>query len=86
MEWIAIKDRLPKKDAPYLVFAESADPKKPFIQIAWYNPLGMSWSLIPTVWINAITHWMPLPRRPKARSPLAPDGRAARANSDGDKK
>ena len=64
MEWIAIKDRLPEKDGPYLVFAESADPNKPFIQIAWCEPNDYGWSLIPTVWVNALTHWMPLPTRP----------------------
>lgn len=65
MEWIAIKDRLPEKDAPYLVFAESADPDKPFIQIAWYKPDGFGWSLIPATWVKALTHWMPLPARPQ---------------------
>ena len=64
MEWISVNDKMPENDAPYLVFAESADPDKPFIQIAWYNPSRRLWELIPTAWSNFISHWMPLPSAP----------------------
>ena len=64
MKWISIEDKLPDKDAVYLIHAPSADPDKPFIHIAWYDP-DFGWSLLPKVWIPAITHWMPLPEPPK---------------------
>jgi len=65
MKWISIKDRLPDKDAPYLVFIPTADETKPLIQIAWHDPREYGWSNIATYWIDAITHWMELPDWPK---------------------
>lgn len=70
MEWISVKDKMPEEEGRYFVFAESKDPDKPFIQIAWYEPDGFGWSLVPSVWVKAITHWMPLPTRPLSRSPF----------------
>ena len=64
-KWISTKERLPTKDAAYLIHAESADPDKPFIHIGWYNPNGDGWSLVLKPFIEAITHWMPLPNPPK---------------------
>ncbi len=64
MNWIALKEKRPPSDAPYLAFMSTADEKKPFIQIAWYNP-DTGWSLINDYWVGAITHWMPLPDPPK---------------------
>lgn len=60
---------LPKVDAPCIVYAESADPDKPMIYQAWYDP-SFGWSLLPRVWIDAITHWMPMPKPPNKPSPL----------------
>jgi Protein of unknown function (DUF551) len=61
--WIAATDRLPSIDGSYLVHCPSADPDKPLIATAWYNP-NAGWSLLPDLWINAITHWMSLPAPP----------------------
>jgi hypothetical protein len=61
--WIPIKD-LPQKEGPYLVFIPSADPLKPFMEKAWYDPRGFGWSLIPDVLIKGITDWMPMPPPP----------------------
>lgn len=64
MNWISVKERLPKEDNKYLVFIPTADSGKPLQQIAWYNP-DTGWSLIIDYWVGAITHWMPLPSIPK---------------------
>jgi hypothetical protein len=63
--WIAVSERLPADDALYLVYAPSADPAKPLITTAWFEPDGFGWSLIVSYWIKAITHWMPLPEPPR---------------------
>jgi len=64
MKWISVKDRLPDRDAPYIVFIETADPDKPLMLIAWYRP-EFGFSGIVTYWIDAITHWMELPDWPE---------------------
>ena len=53
-EWTSVKDRLPENDGKYVV---------PFIGIAWYDP-NFGWSLLLKPFIEAITHWMPLPDLP----------------------
>lgn len=63
--WISVKDRLPEKDALYLIHAPSLDEKKPLITCAWYNPNLPGWSMLVECWLKAITHWMPLPEPPK---------------------
>jgi hypothetical protein len=67
-EWISVKDRLPDEDGKVIVHCPSADPDKPLIAMAWYDPRGFGWSLLPEVWIRAIRHWMPLPSPPKDQS------------------
>jgi hypothetical protein len=69
-KWINAQDRLPDKDAAYLIFAPSMDKKCPLIAIAWYQP-GIGWNLLPNVWRKAITHWMPLPKPPKKKRLLS---------------
>ncbi len=66
VEWIALADQLPTRDDRYLVYAPSADPDKPLIITAWYNPTNPTnpWSLLPEIWIDAITHWMEIPKPP----------------------
>ena len=64
MKWKPIS-QLPKKDAPFLIYAPSCDPKKPLIHIAWFEPKAKCWSLLPEMWLKGITHWMPLPKGPK---------------------
>ena len=63
MSWISMNDQLPKEDAPYLVYARTADPQASFIQIAWYEPDGFGWSLLPEAWVKAITHCCRCPNR-----------------------
>ncbi len=62
--WIPVAERLPDKDALYIVCAPSADPDRPMLSIAWYDPRGFGWSLLAGVWIEALTHWMPMPEPP----------------------
>ena len=64
-EWVSIQECLPKKDALYLIYAPSADPDKPFIHVAWFNPKNKLWTLNLQIWIDAMTHWMPLPEPPE---------------------
>jgi len=63
-EWINIKDRLPEKDALYIIHVETDDPDKPYINTAWYDPDNFGWSLLPESFVNSITHWMPMPLPP----------------------
>jgi hypothetical protein len=60
--WISIKDELPDKTGWYLIFAESEQPGKPFINMAFFN--GKKFIGLVDVWLNAISHWMPLPGPP----------------------
>lgn len=66
-KWIPVTERLPDSDGLVLIFAPSADPGKPLMQSAWYDPHpdGIGWSFLPKNWINAITHWMPMPPPPE---------------------
>jgi hypothetical protein len=64
MKWISVEEKLPEKGARYLVYALSADENRPLITIARYDPNGFGWSLLPKIWIPAITHWMELPAPP----------------------
>lgn len=54
---------LPERDASYLVFCRSADPRSPLTTTAWFQP-GVGWSALPQCWVEAITHWMELPKPP----------------------
>jgi len=62
-EWISINERLPREAGAYLIYAPSVDKDKPMKQTAWYEP-GLGWSLLPKIWIKAITHWRELPEDP----------------------
>jgi hypothetical protein len=61
--WISVKDKLPDEDGLVFIYAPSADKNKPLKQTAWYDP-KYGWSLLPQIWIDAITHWMYLPEDP----------------------
>lgn len=63
-EWISVKDILPDKDGPVLIYAPSADKDKPFIMMAWYDPSGFGWTA-PKFLLKHITYWMYLPEPPK---------------------
>lgn len=62
--WISVNDRMPDKDALYLVYSPSSDTRKPLIFCAWYSPDVPGWSGMASIWLMAITHWMPLPEPP----------------------
>jgi len=55
--WISVDDKLPLKEGTYLVHAPSQDPDRPLIGVDWWDG---KWSLLPDVWLEAITHWQPL--------------------------
>lgn len=63
--WTRLADAKPSKSAPYLIFAPSADPEKPLIHVAWFDPDEDQWSGLVECWLRAITHWMPLPEPPE---------------------
>lgn len=58
MEWIDATKRQPDKSGRYLVYAKSMDTDKPFYAVAFYDLVSLSWVGIPTIWANAISHWM----------------------------
>ena len=64
LHWIPIGDKMPDKDGMYIIHAESLDEDSPLITLAWYDPLS-GWSLMPAAFVDFITHWMPLPDKPK---------------------
>ena len=51
-------------DGPVLAYAESIDPDRPFVGVAWWD--GKKLTLMPYVWCEAATHIMPLPKGPAA--------------------
>jgi hypothetical protein len=69
MEWVSVKDRLPKYDVEVLAY----DPEFGGGEIGLFRlevdfkiKEGKWWSLYPGCWGNDyhITHWMPLPELP----------------------
>ena len=63
MKWIDIKDEKPTKDGLAIMLAPSADPDKPLIMLAWYDPKKDFWTGHPIGF--KVTHWMALPEAPK---------------------
>ena len=61
--WTSCSDKMPPKEGQYIIYAPSADPKRPLMAMAWYDE-NFGWSLVPNVWRRAITHWMKLPSEP----------------------
>lgn len=70
MEWISIKDRLPKEDCPVLIIV-SGQPAENITLVDAYELgsyyAGDGWCVEAYPWWeNArVTHWMPLPAPPK---------------------
>jgi hypothetical protein len=68
MEWINVKDRPIEGDE---FFIANFRDKPPFIALAWrytvHNPTGEFFKYTggSLIHMNNITHWMPLPPRPK---------------------
>lgn len=64
MEWIPVNNALPTEPGSYLVFAPTMNEAMPFITVAWFEPYWstkmVGWQLIPTVFIDSITHWCEL--------------------------
>lgn len=67
--WVPRSDREPDRDALYLVFAPSLDAESPLLVNAWYDKT-FGWSMLPQVWLDAITHWAPLPKWPLTEAEL----------------
>lgn len=73
MEWISVKDKLPRKHQPVLVFVPeneyhyrqfiaTVDEKKVWRDFEEFDPnILIDYSGL----YNTITHWMPLPKPPK---------------------
>jgi hypothetical protein len=66
-DWIPVEERLPDRDGPVLIYAPSADADCPLIYVAWHDPSGPEWSGLPRPWLDAITHWLPLPKHPEKK-------------------
>ena len=49
-------------DGPVLAYAKSADPRHPLVHQAWWD--GEKLSLLPEVWIYAVTHIRQMPEPP----------------------
>ena len=62
MDWISVKDELPKEYDKYIVYAPIEDGF--FIDKAWFDP-GRGWTRFPGVFVECITHWMQFPEPPK---------------------
>ena len=57
-EWISVKDRLPEKSGMYIIY----NPKWHFenrVFASYFHSLPSMWTY------SGVTHWMPLPERPK---------------------
>ena len=61
VKWIKASERLPEKGGWYLIYAPSEG--KPMINMAFWS--SGRFSGLVKVWIDAITHWMPLPEGPE---------------------
>lgn len=70
MNWISV-DNLPDNDGQVLIAVDMANGIK-HVAMAWYNPKD-GWSLVPSSWKSAITHWMEVPKPPK--KPLLPEAK-----------
>lgn len=57
--WISVKDRLPKPQTEVLAF------RRGIMYLAWYdNEIGR-WASNEWGFLDAVTHWMPLPEPPE---------------------
>lgn len=59
--WISVKDRLPN-NAEYVIIYSARGCFK--YAIAWYSS-GGKWIKDDHEFVGVVTHWMPLPEKPK---------------------
>lgn len=67
MKWIQASKRKPKDSTPVLAF--SIDSKgEPFGMdvLSYYD--GEWWRSMDGIWVFDVTHWMPLPQKPKVET------------------
>lgn len=76
MEWISVKDRLPKNQDPVIVYTDDStdmygDETGRYVGMAYYTwtPKGGYWAgtdgnVYGAIGIINVTHWMPLPSPP----------------------
>ena len=64
-EWISVEDRLPEKTGQYLTWHGS------YYGIHYYSVEKQGWNILycenREYEIKSVTHWMPLPERPKMK-------------------
>lgn len=70
MEWISVKDRLPEVEVEVLVYEPASDCSG--IDVAWlvFDVAGKPLFLYAhnATPMPSVTHWMPLPEKPKMTS------------------
>ena len=64
MKWTYISEGLPEEDGPYLICAKNANRQIPLLITVWYYS-DYGWSLSPSIRVNQIYAWMPLPKPPE---------------------
>lgn len=73
-EWISVKDKLPKADGEYIVYAQ--DENSPAGEGVWYDNVVVAAEYAFGEWTwrensndfditDIVTHWMPLPEPPR---------------------
>ena len=65
MEWISVKDRLPRNWVKVLGCQANCEDDAPFI--VYFNPVDNEWRNEAAIRV-LITHWMPLPKPPQENS------------------
>lgn len=66
MEWISVKDRLPKKSGSYLVVIKGFDPfSTAFRRDKGWHDQDKGRDALFDPWSHLVTHWRPLPKPPK---------------------
>ncbi len=60
MKWIKCSDRLPDKNGWYLVYRKNHE-----LHTSYYKHYGWEDRNSMVIFFTDITHWMPLPKKPK---------------------
>lgn len=62
-EWISVKERLPDKSGYYLIACRNPyRGKQDGINISYFQHKAQNWK---ATYNPDVTHWMPLPKKPK---------------------